>query len=141
MKKPKPLKQLASPRFGVPKWKSLNVSDLDQTALLSHFFLTRHLVQYAYRPGRYAQQAVGNSLRHMYATFKSSMAAPICISRGKWEFHAMMEHHYSHLIPRLHADKLAGLPSSHLIIPRFNRVFSSSPFCRHSTACFVTISH
>ena len=35
MEKPKPLKQLASPNFAIPKWKWTNVIDLNQTALLS----------------------------------------------------------------------------------------------------------
>jgi len=35
MEKPKPLKQLASPRFSIPKWKWTNVIDLNQTELLS----------------------------------------------------------------------------------------------------------
>jgi hypothetical protein len=35
VEKPKPLKQLASPKVSIPKWKSTNVIDLSQTALLS----------------------------------------------------------------------------------------------------------
>ena len=35
MEKPKPLKQLASPNSAIPKWKPVNVIDLNQTALLS----------------------------------------------------------------------------------------------------------
>ena len=37
VEKPKPLKQLASPNFAIPKWKWTNVIDLNQTALLSFF--------------------------------------------------------------------------------------------------------
>ena len=39
MKKPKPLKKLASARSEITKWKSPNVFDLDQAALLSFFHL------------------------------------------------------------------------------------------------------
>ncbi len=35
VEKPKPLKQLASPNFGIPEWKPVNVIDLNQTELLS----------------------------------------------------------------------------------------------------------
>ena len=35
VEKPKPLKQLASPNFGIPKWKWTDVIDLNQTGLLS----------------------------------------------------------------------------------------------------------
>ena len=50
------------------------------------------------------------SLRHMYATFQIVYGGTDLhlLARQMGTSIAMIEHHYSHLIPRLRADKLAG---------------------------------
>jgi integrase len=50
------------------------------------------------------------SLRHMYATFQIVYGGTDIhlLARQMGTSIAMIEHHYSHLIPRLRADKLAG---------------------------------
>ena len=52
------------------------------------------------------------SLRHMYATFQIVYGGTDLhlLARQMGTSIAMIEHHYSHLIPRLRADKLAGRP-------------------------------
>jgi integrase len=49
-------------------------------------------------------------LRHMYATFQIVYGGTDLhlLARQMGTSIAMIEHHYSHLIPRLRADKLAG---------------------------------